>query len=615
MNMAFLSSFRIGQETLYPDALRARLRNFPLLQDLGDAALKRVLGEANWFGLPGGMELKRDGENAQALFLVVTGSLGVFVADPDGKKRRQVAHVGAGETVGEMSLISGEKEHSAELVALRDTELLRISPQGFESLITRHPRVMMNLMRVLVKRLQTTTKSPSDSERPKTFAIVPLQEGITETHIAHRLADTLSGMGLRAAVLGYDVADNTAEWFNAFEAAHDIVFYRGDRPGTAWTNLCERQADKVFLLARSDMPLPPRPFQPSVMNERMGSLPELLLFHPSANGRFAAEHLAMRSGIFESHHHVRAGNTADIQRLARFVAGRAVGLVLAGGGARGFAHIGVLKALKEAGVPFDHLGGASMGAIIAAGVAAEWSIEELTERVRTAFVDANPLSDYTFPLIALVRGKKVTTLLKENFGDMRIEELPKPFFCVSSDLTTGRIHDHRSGLLWRALRASVALPGILPPVTHHGHLLVDGGVMNNLPVDVMRQRESGPIIASDVTGEVDLQVKDDRYGERPIWQMLWQRMRGTPSIVSILMRSGTVGSEAQRRVVREQADYLFEPPLPDIGLRDWKSFDQAIAEGYEHAQAMIEKNGLPLSDVWADGPAVPVSHHHHEAVA
>jgi NTE family protein len=614
MNMAFLSSFRLGQETVYPDALRARLRNFPLLQDLGDAAVKRVLGEANWFGLPGGMELKRDGENAQALFLVVTGSLGVFVEDADRKKRRQVAHVGAGETVGEMSLISGEKEHSAALVALRDTELLRISPQGFETLITRHPRVMMNLMRVLVKRLQTTTRSPSDAERPKTFAIVPLQDGITETHIAHRLADTLSEMGLRAAVLGHDVADNTAEWFNAFEAAHDIVFYRGDRPGTAWTNLCERQADKVFLLARSDMPLPPRPFQPSVANERMGSLPELLLFHPSSNGRFASEHLAMRSGIFESHHHVRAGNTADIQRMARFVAGRAVGLVLAGGGARGFAHIGVLKALKEAGVPFDHLGGASMGAIVAAGIAAEWSIEELTDRVRAAFVDANPLSDYTFPLIALVRGKKVTTLLKENFGDMRIEELPKPFFCVSSDLTTGRIHDHRSGFLWRALRASVALPGILPPVTHHGHLLVDGGVMNNLPVDVMRQRESGPIIASDVTGEVDLQVKDDRYGERPIWQLLWQRMRGSPSIVSILMRSGTVGSEAQRRVVREQADYLFEPPLPDIGLRDWKSFDQAIAEGYEHAQQMIEKNGLPLSDVWADGPAVPVSHH-REAVA
>ncbi len=136
MNMAFLSSFRAGQETLYRTPCAPGCATFPCCQDLGDAALKRVLAEANWFGLPGGSELARDGENAQALFLVVTGSLGVFVEDADSKKRRLVA-MSARETVGEMSLISGQKEHSAELVALRDTELLRISPQGFESLITR----------------------------------------------------------------------------------------------------------------------------------------------------------------------------------------------------------------------------------------------------------------------------------------------------------------------------------------------------------------------------------------------------------------------------------------------------------------------------------------------
>src|SRR5262249_17605392 len=169
--------------------------------------------------------------------------------------------------------------------------------------------------------------------------------------------------------------------------------------------------------------------------ERAGSLPELLLLHPSGGAQNLPEHFAVRSGVFESHHHVRSGNIADIQRLSRFIAGRAVGIVLAGGGARGFAHIGILKALMESGVPFDHLGGTSMGAIIAAGMAAEWTIEELTERVRAAFVEVNPLSDYTLPLIALVRGKKVSNLLRENFGDVRIEELPKPFFCVSSDLT------------------------------------------------------------------------------------------------------------------------------------------------------------------------------------
>ncbi len=612
MNMAFLSSFRTAQETIYPEHLRARLRNFPLLADVGDAGLKRVLGESNWFGLPGGMELKRDGENAQALFLVVTGNLGVFVED-EHKRRRLVAHVPAGETVGEMSLISGESEHSAEIVALRDTELLRISAQGFDALIARHPRVMLNLMRILVKRLQATTHHASEGSRPKTFAIVPLQDGLDHEPIAHRVAAALTQMGSRAAVLDASACDQSAEWFNAFEAAHDVVFYRGDVPDSAWTHLCLRQADRIFLLARSDRPLPLRPLNMPAAKERAGSLPELLLLHPSSGLQNLPEHFALRSGLFESHHHLRTGNTDDICRLARFISGRAVGIVLAGGGARGFAHIGVLKALREAGVPFDNLGGTSMGAIIAAGLAAEWSLEELTERVRTAFVESNPLSDYTFPLIALVRGKRVSTLLQENFGDIRIEELPKPYFCVSSDLTTGRIHEHRSGVLWRALRASVALPGILPPVTHHGHLLVDGGVMNNLPVDVMRERESGPIIASDVTGEVEFEVHDDKYGERPLWWLIWQRMRGTPSIVSILMRSGTVGSEAQRRVVRDQVDYLFEPPLPDIGLRDWRSFDRAIAEGYEHALMMIEKNGLPLTDIWSEGPAVAI--HHHKEVA
>jgi NTE family protein len=604
MNMAFLSSFRAGRETVYPESLQARLRSFPLLADLADTTIRRLLSESNWFGLPGGMLLPRDGENNHALFLVLTGSLGVFALDEKGT-RRQVAHISAGETVGEMSLISGDA-HSAQLVALRDTELLRISREGFEALIARHPRVMFNLMRILVRRLQNTTRQGVDGAKAKTFAIIPLQEGLQDEPIAQRVAAALVEMGSKAAVVDASAADQSAEWFSAFEAAHDVVFYRGEAPESAWTHLCLRQADRILLLARSDRPLPLRPLDLPAFKERASGLPQLLLLHPEGRSSGLPEHFALRSGLFESHHHVRAGVPEDIRRLARFISGRAVGLVLAGGGARGFAHIGVMKALIEAGVPFDHLGGTSMGAIIAAGVAMEWSIDELAERMRAVFVTSNPLSDYTIPLIALVRGKRVSTLLRDNFGDVHIEELPKPFFCVSSDLTSGRIHVHRQGLLWRALRASVALPGILPPVTHHGHLLVDGGVMNNLPVDVMAQHAHGPIIASDVTGELDLHATDNRYGERSIWWLIAERMRGTPSIISILMRSGTVGSEAQRRVVREQADYLFEPPLADLGLRDWKAFDRAVAEGYAHAKMIIEQRGVPLTDVWSDGPAVAI---------
>ncbi|HVV27906.1 MAG TPA: patatin-like phospholipase family protein [Rhizomicrobium sp.] len=605
--MAFLSSFRAGQQTVYPEELLERLKSFPLLESVGDAALRNLLSEANWFALPGGMLLDREGDNRAALFLVVTGSLGVFVDGEQGQ-RRMIAHVPAGETVGEMSLIAPSSNHNAQLVALRDSELLRISPEGFETLIGRHPRVMMNLMQILVRRLKDANRGRDDRLRPKTFAIVPLQEGLDDAPIAHRLARALADMGSRAAVLDASAAEQTAEWFNTFEAAHDVVFYRGDAPNSPWTNLCLRQADRILLLARANRPLPLAPLDLPAFKERASGLPELLLLHPDGASAVLPDRFSTRSGLFSNHHHLRAGHAGDIARVARFIAGRAVGLVLAGGGARGFAHIGIIQALREAGVPFDQLGGTSMGAIIAAGLAREWGLEEMRERMRAVFVDDNPLSDFTLPLIALVRGRKVSARLRQHFEEVSIEELPLPFFAVSSDLTTGRIHVHRDGPLWRALRASVALPGILPPVTHHGHLLVDGGVMNNLPVDVMREQtlDAGPIVACDITGEINLQVQDERYGERPWWRLLSQRMRGQPSILSILMRSGTVGSEAQRRVVREQCDYLIEPPMPDIGLRDWKKFDAAIRQGYETARACIERDGVPLTQVMSEGPGMPL---------
>ena len=607
VDMALLAPFSSIRESIIPDSLRARLRSFALLEDIGESALRRLLAEADWFGLPGGTQLPREGENDRAVFLVVTGSLGVFVAEDEGP-RRLVATVPAGETVGEMSLLTGES-HSASLIALRDTELLRIGPKSFDMLLTRYPRVMLNLLKLVVRRLRHTTRGGMQHSRPKTFAVVPLQRGLRDAPTARSLAETLIKMGARAAVLDSAASDETTEWFNRFEAEHDVVFYQGDEPDSTWTSFCLRQADRVLLVARADEKLPLHPFERRFFNREVGAQPELLLLHPSSNSRPGLpQHIELRSDLFGTHHHIRVGNTSDIKRLARFVAGNSVNIVLAGGGARGFAHIGVLKALHEVGVPFDYVAGASMGAVVAAGVAMEWDIPELTVRVRDAFVTNKPLSDMTFPLIALFRGAKVSALLQKHFGDIKIEELAKPYFCVSSDLTTGRDHIHRTGLLWRALRATVALPGILPPVTTEGgHLLVDGGVMNNLPIDVMAQEARGPIIAVDVSGEIDLHADDEKYGERSLFTLIKDRMKGSPSIISILMRAGTVGSNLQRKNVRALADFLYEPPLEGIEMRDWKAFERAIEQGYAYTMLEIQKRGVPLSDSWSAGPALAIS--------
>jgi NTE family protein len=604
-DMALLAPPRTGIDAIFPESLQKRLCSFSILDEVGEAAVKRLLSEADWFGLPGGTELPRDGENDRAVFLVVAGSLAVFVND-DGEQRL-VATIPAGEIVGEMAVLTGEG-HSATLVAVRDSELLRLGPRAFDALLSRHPRVMFNLLKIMVRRLRETTRSGRMQSRPKTFAVIPLQRGLANEPVARNIVDTLQTMGAKAALIDSSASDETTEWFNRFESTHDIVFYQGDEPDSTWTNFCWRQADRVLLLARADERMPLHPFEQRYFMRPSSAPAELLLLHGSS-GKPAGmpQHIELRNDLYATHHHVRLGDTADIKRLARFAAGTAVNIVLAGGGARGFAHIGVLKALKEAGVPFDFVSGTSMGGIVAAGVAMEWDIDELRERVRDAFVSNKPLSDFTLPLIALFRGAHVTKLLQKHFGNTRIEDLAKPYFCVSSDLTTGRDYIHRSGPLWRALRASVALPGILPPVTtEDGHLRVDGGVMNNLPVDVMAQEARGPIVAVDVSGEIDLHAEDERYGERSILSLIAQRMRGSPSIISILMRAGTVGSNLQRKSVRSLADYLYEPPLTGIGMRDWSGFEKAIAHGYAYTALEIEKHGVPLSDTWTAGPAVSV---------
>jgi len=140
---------------------------------------------------------------------------------------------------------------------------------------------------------------------------------------------------------------------------------------------------------------------------------------------------------------------------------------------------------------------------------------------RRGFVDSNPVNDYTFPLVALTRGRKVSRLLQREYGDVMIEDLRHPFFCISCNLTNGRAFEHRAGSLAQALRASVAIPGVMPPVVWGNDVLVDGAAINNLPVDVMQRHAPGLVIGSDVGAE------------RP--QHTAQRI----NIFQILMQAGT----------------------------------------------------------------------------
>ena len=213
----------------------------------------------------------------------------------------------------------------------------------------------------------------------------------------------------------------------------------------------------------------------------------------------------------------------------------------------------------------------------------EWSPQDLTERINEAFVQKNPLSDITLPLLGMVKGKKVEALLKEHYGERTIPDLWLPYYCVSSNLTTGSVHVHTRGRIRDALRASIALPGILPPQTHEEALLVDGAVTSNLPIDIMRNIHSGPIIAVDVARARAVGPElIEQHNNAP-----WYRQLRYPPIVSILMRSATISSEQQDRQQATNADLLLAPPLDGIEIREWKAFERTVEIGYEHAAAKL----------------------------
>jgi NTE family protein len=214
----------------------------------------------------------------------------------------------------------------------------------------------------------------------------------------------------------------------------------------------------------------------------------------------------------------------------------------------------------------------------------------MDRRIRKAFVESNPLSDYMLPVVSLVKGHKVDARLKEHFGDRRIEELEIPFFAVSTNLTQGTYQVHTQGLLREALRATISLPGILPPVVHDKQVLVDGAVLNNFPVDVMRDIHRGRIIGVDVAQAPEALSAEDFID--PPGFFGWTATHGfknPPPIANLLMRAATVSINPNAH--RGLTDILIAPELKGIELRDWRDYEHAVEAGYDAMRQALSGQG------------------------
>jgi NTE family protein len=567
-----------------------------ILDDLGIEARTALEGEMDWLCLPGGHVLFTEGDHPDALYLVLAGALAISTGKPV-EHGTMLGQIQVGETVGEMGLLS-DRPRSATVIALRDCSLLRIGKPAFEKFIRQHPTAALRFLAQLVDRLEQATHGTRALFVPATLALVPLDQAAPTEEFAAGLAEAISAMGLKVQVLDETAARHTEEYFHAVESAHDVTIYRGTGFDTAWVPLCVRRADRLLLLATGNAPICNLPVL-SAEPRPPWRVAELVLIEDESGTRRSAAPWLMRLPV-ASHYHLRRHSRVDIARLARCVTGRAVGLVLSGGGARGFGHIGVIKALRTSGIPLDLLGGTSIGAIVAAGAALEWDGAEFDLRMRRAFVDSNPLDDYTLPFVALTKGHKVTARLREHFGESRIEDLRRPYFCVASNLTTGAVAVLRQGVLWRALRASIAIPGLLPPLIEDGAVLSDGAVLNNLPADVMATMRRGPVIGVDVTHYRALVPRPDRPRHWLQRLLVGDEHQG-PGIATMLMTAANLGSDAQTRLSRAHVDVLLEPPLDAIGIRDWRAYDQAVESGYRHVMERMAAIESTLREAVASG--------------
>jgi NTE family protein len=589
------------------DAARLRLRralqHAPLFVDLDTKGIIAVEHELSLLVLPGGAPLFHQGDPADAIYVVASGCLGVFRHDDRASAEGPalIAEITPGNIVGEMSLLSQSKR-TRDVAALRDSEVWRLGRESFDALTRHHPEVLPALMRNVAVRSELG--SGKRRRQPRTFALLPTGPDVPAARFAVTLAAALGRIGDQVQMLGADSLHEEPEWFARCETVNTFVLYRADATLTPWTELCLRQADCLVVVRNADNDLPTKlPFeievaQPGAVFHRRR---ELVLLHDGRDPRPGSTAPLLAGGLYGQHHHVRLDVQADFDRLARLITGHAVGVVLAGGGARAFTHVGAIKALRESGVPIDQAAGTSMGAIVAAGVAARWSNEELTEHFHRAFVQANPLRDYTFPFVSLFRGRQVTRLLRTAFEEKDIEDLVMPFFCVTANLTTSTADVHQTGRLWRWLRASVAIPGVLPPFNEAGEVHVDGGVIDNFPVRAMRRLGRGAIVGVDIDTGGALSAGENVEDTFSAWQffrrLVWRRRETLPipSIVRILLRSALISSTARAQRDRNACDLVIVPPVGRFDLLDWTSFHDTIEIGYRTTmEALDEARTLPV---------------------
>uniref|UniRef100_A0A7N6A205 lysophospholipase n=1 Tax=Anabas testudineus TaxID=64144 RepID=A0A7N6A205_ANATE len=599
----------------------------------------------DWMAVEAGRALYRQDDQSDCTYIVLNGRLRSVIRKANGKKEL-VGEYGRGDLIGVVEALT-RQPRATTVHAVRDTELVKLPEGTLNNIKRRYPQVVTRLIHLLGQKIlgnlqqgrglpsmTTSADVTNPASNLSTVAVLPVCDEVPINAFNLELSHALNAIGPTLLLtsdiirerLGASALDSIHEyrlsgWLAQQEDINRIVLYQTDNSMTPWTQRCIRQADCILIVGLGDQEPALGELEQMLENTAVRALKQLVLLHreDGPGPSRTVEWLNMRSwcsghlhlkcprrvfsrrspNVYEKVFEKTADRHSDFSRLARVLTGNSIALVLGGGGARGCSHVGVIKAMEEAGIPIDIVGGTSIGSFIGALYAEERSAVRTKQRAREWSKAMNSVFktvlDLTYPITSMFSGSAFNTSIYKVFQDKQVEDLWLPYFNVTTDITASAMRVHQDGSLWRYVRASMTLSGYLPPLCDpkDGNLLMDGGYINNLPADIARNMGARTVIAIDVGSQDETDLCN--YGDcLSGWWLLWKRINPwaekvkVPDMAEIQSRLAYVSCVRQLELVKKSAycEYI-RPPIDRFKTMDFGKFDEIYDVGFQHGKLLF----------------------------
>lgn len=560
------------------------LADVPFFAELSASSLARLSREMPRREYAQGDVIVRVGEVGR-LFQAIAHGVVRVQPDPETDGEWRGVMLGPGQVFGEMSLFSGMPV-SATLVAARDTVTWCLDGASFLSLLEQEPALHRSLTRLLIERLRNRTRH--EARRPGLAVIVGAPHGPEVRYFVDTLMRAIRhyAPGSELGVLAIDASDHRSaqarlrahieQWRDQAAGGQYLVFHATPGELSLLTPLLEG-ADVVVGLVTPELD--------DDALHRIGSgagladvtrvyLGERPVGDPGRwSFRVTPDELQRAHDATGPWQRTRYPN---LDWVARYMTFKEVGIAMSSGAARGFAHIGVLQILEERGVPLDYLCGTSMGGITALTLARCNDTRE-AERFLQGFLGGNKKIRDTrlLPGISLFGGHKIARAARETFGDRTFADLSRPVAVVAADIAAGERAILDRGAVAPAILATSAIPGFFPPIKHDGRVMVDGGIVSRVPVDVLNRRRCGLKIAVNVLPSAR-QIPD---GDPDRLERLWDQMNRPLGLKRVFGHSWELLGSWGSTLEAMRADVVIAPDTPPRAGFDFDRFPEIVERG------------------------------------